>query len=438
MHRLDASLSTDLNVADETDARILMTDYYAALSELIRPISAAALPQTIEPVRHLLAALGSPEQQFPAVIVTGSVGKGTVAHHLARLLRAAGLRVGLYTSPHLHSFRERFQIDGQLIEPAVFSAQAGAVLAAAQDHDHSTHELSTALALRWFAEQRVEIGVLEVSIGGRFDAVNAAHGRLALITPIELEHAAMLGGTLQSIAWHKAGVIRPCGAAISAPQVDSVAAVLAAEAQSVGAALLIVDDAAELALRAYAWLRAEGGFSGLPAHPPVLEAEMLPGRLEIVAISGKTFIIDGGHTPRAAARLRAAIDARAPSDVLIVVGMLRDKDACAYLAALDRPRTHLMLTRAPGDRALEAGELGARWSPLHARVSIQPSLEAALHSAASAQQDLVVICGSLRMAAAARMALGLLPEDLHAEAIATQKLFEGDAYRAKLAGRSTR
>lgn len=412
-----------------------MTAYYTALAELIRPISAAALPQTIDPMRRLLSALGSPERQFPAVIVTGSVGKGTAAHHLARLLRAAGLRVGLFTSPHLHSFRERFQIDGQLIEPAAFSAQAGAVLAAAQGHDHSTHELSTALALRWFAEQGVEIGVLEVSIGGRFDAVNAAHGKLALITPIELEHAAMLGGSLESIAWHKAGVIRPYGAAISAPQVNSVAAVLAAEAQSIGAALLTVEDAAELGMRAYAWLRAEGGFSGLPADPPAPETGMLPGRLEIVTIGGKTFIIDGSHTPRAAVRLRTAIDAHAPNDVLIIVGMLRDKDARAYLAALDGPQAHLMLTRAPGDRALEADELGALWSPLQARVSIQPSLEAALRSAVSAPQELVVICGSLRMAAAARIALGLLPEDLHAEAVATQKLFEGEAYRAKLAGR---
>ncbi|MFQ3567671.1 MAG: cyanophycin synthetase [Aggregatilineales bacterium] len=410
-----------------------MTDYYAALSELVRPISAARFPRTLEPMRHLLAALGSPERQFPAVIVTGSVGKGTAAHHLARLLSAAGLRVGLYTSPHLHSFRERFQIDGQLIEPAVFSAQACAVLAAAQDHDHSTHELSTALALRWFAEQSVEIGVLEVSIGGRFDAVNAAHGRLALITPIELEHAAMLGGTLESIAWHKAGVIQPCGAAITVPQAGSVGAVLAAEAQSVGAALLRVEDAAELVTRAYIWLRTEGSFSRLPLHSPVLEVGRLPGRLEIVANSDKTFIIDGSHTPRAAARLRAAIDAHAPHNVLIVVGMLRDKDARAYLAALDRPQAHFMLTRAPGDRALEGSELSALWSPLYARVSIQPSLEAALYGAASAEHELVVICGSLRMAAAARMALGLLPDDLRAEAIATQRLFEGEIYRAKLA-----
>src|SRR6185503_972995 len=203
-----------------------------------------------------------------SVVVTGSTGKGTTCLRLAELLSIAGLNVGLYTSPHLHLFRERFAVlvssDGsrrlnidlqnrscRLITQSEFVEIAQIVFTAQQklDHRYSTFESATAIALLWFAKQQVEIAVLEIGIGGRFDAVNAVTNVLAVFTPIEAEHISMLGGSLESVAWHKAGIIQPNGQAISVPQVPEVMAVLEREAYEKGAALQIVDDPLEVIRR---------------------------------------------------------------------------------------------------------------------------------------------------------------------------------------------
>ena len=429
--------------------------YYAALDALIHPVAAARLPETLEPMRALLAALDNPERACPVVAVAGSTGKGTAALRLAAGLAAGGMRVGLYTSPHLHSFRERFAIltpaltpDPSLpaltpgpspsgrgekgwITPSAFTAQARAVdeAARAAGLTPSTFERATALALRWLAGQRVELAVCEIGLGGRFDAVNAAPNVLALIGPIEREHAVMLGGTLERIAWHKAGIIAPGGVAVVLPPADpQVRAVIEAEAAQQSAALVFADDVAAVGL---AVLR-ERGIA--PPGAAIPEGIALPGRLERAEVYGRRVLIDGGHTPLAAQRLAEAVAPELAGGVCVVVGMLADKDAAAYLRELDAPGVRFIATTAPADRALPAAQLAGTYALQHAPITVEPSFERALAAGMAAEAELTVVAGSLRMVAAAREAFGLLDAAALDEARRTQALFEGEGYRRRWQG----
>ena len=431
--------------------------YYAALDALIHPVAAARLPETLEPMRALLAALDNPERACPVVAVAGSTGKGTAALRLAAGLATGGMRVGLYTSPHLHSFRERFAIltpyplsgsergsmlrdtlpspsgrgEKGWITPSAFTAQARAVdeAARAAGLTPSTFERATALALRWLAGQRVELAVCEIGLGGRFDAVNAAPNVLALIGPIEREHAVMLGGTLERIAWHKAGIIAPGGVAVVLPPADpQVRAVIEAEAAQQSAALVFADDVAAVGL---AVLR-ERGIA--PPGAAIPEGIALPGRLERAEVYGRRVLIDGGHTPLAAQRLAEAVAPELAGGVCVVVGMLADKDAAAYLRELDAPGVRFIATTAPADRALPAAQLAGTYALQHAPITVEPSFERALAAGMAAEAELTVVAGSLRMVAAAREAFGLLDAAALDEARRTRALFEGEGYRRRWQG----
>ena len=406
-----------------------MNTYFDALRELVQPIYAADLPQTLEPVRRLLDALGRPHERCPAIVVAGSTGKGTTCRDLAALLGGAGKKTGLYTSPHLHLFRERFVIDAAMIDRAALIEGWRVVRAAERQIEHrfSTFESATALALWWFAQQSVDVAVLEIGLGGRFDAVNTVANSLALLTPIELEHAVMLGGTLERIAWHKAGIIQPGGVAISASQVEPVRSVLEREARDRRARLIFAKEG-HLAQTAYHLLARENRLSGL-TDDPIPSSIALPGRRETLYRNEREIVIDGGHTPEAARALRRFSGNR---PALVIVGMLRDKAVEPFLRVFDTPDDHIILTQPPADRALTPAELLARFQPHHARWSAAPSLEAALDSALTADPPLVIITGSLRLAAAAREHFGLLSDEELAESQATRAIFDGDDYRRKL------
>jgi dihydrofolate synthase/folylpolyglutamate synthase len=418
-------------------------DYLEALSLLCQPIRAADYPHTLSPMRALLAALDNPQQGIPAVVVAGSTGKGTTCHHIARLLHSHGLSVGLYTSPHLHSFRERFVLDNQIISKEDFVAGAKAVrqASAGLDHVYSTFEQATALALWWFARQKAEIMVLEIGLGGRWDAVNAIDNVLAVFTRIETEHAAMLGGSLGSIAWHKAGIIRPDGHAITVKQAPEAYQILQREAKSKNAHLHLdggcnlSEERSEALLALAAWQNLlERGVIPRRHFQPGLCFDGLPGRMERVQLGERRLLIDGGHTPESARRLRAEIArlAGATQPARLIVGMLGDKAAHDYLRQFDSPRFHVVLTRAPGHRAATPDTLLAEADYRYATAEIVPLVETALEQAYSAPETLVVITGSLRVAASAREYFGLLSASELAEAQATRSIFDGADYLARL------
>ena len=204
-----------------------------------------ALGRDPAPTRRLLRELGLPAREREYVVVTGSKGKGSTTAMTARLLQAPGRRVGMLTSPHLVSWRERVRVDGRAIPEADFLRILGRLAPAAErigaavgaQQYFSPTGLFLALALRWFDEQEVAAAVLEVGRGGRFDDVALAPNRLALVTPVVREHDYWLGPGLARIAWHKAGIIKAGGRVISLPQSLPVVQALAREAEALDARL---------------------------------------------------------------------------------------------------------------------------------------------------------------------------------------------------------
>lgn len=398
-----------------------MQRYFDALTRLVRPVRAADLPTALTSMQNLLRSMGKPPT-FPSIVVAGSVGKGTACHQIAASLHAAGKRVGLFTSPHVHLFRERFLVNGRMIEPESFVQGVNVVLdeAAPSGLSPSTFEAATALALWWFGREHVDIAVLEVGIGGRYDAVNAVRHEIAVITPIEWEHAAMLGGTLESIAWHKAGIIPRNGLIVTAPQSASVMDVIEQEAAA-QSAQLIVAPFDQLALS----LSDTADFT--------LESVALPARLEVVQYGGRQIVIDGGHTAGAAARLSAWIDQHHESEsVTLIVGMMSDKDIRAYLAPFDRATVGMIYTQAGGSRSLSPDGLAGRFTPTNAQVRSIASVDSALKFALEGDSALIVVSGSFRVAALGRETLGLLSADALDESRRTRVIFEGDDYLKRL------
>ncbi len=197
---------------------------------------------SLERLRSLLARVGDPHKQFPSLLIAGTKGKGSTAAICDSILRQAGYKTGLYTSPHLHSFRERIRIQGQLLPEADVVTLARQL----QPHFEATpnltaFELITAVAFAAFAEARVDAAVLEVGLGGRLDATNAVDPAVAVITPISYDHTQILGETLTLIAREKAGIIRPGALVISAPQPEEAMVMIEEVCQGHQARLVVVD-----------------------------------------------------------------------------------------------------------------------------------------------------------------------------------------------------
>lgn len=180
---------------------------------------------TLDRIGALLRILGNPHQRFASVHIAGSKGKGSTAAILESVLPAAGLRTGLYTQPHLHTFRERVRIDNRPLSPETFSCLVGRIVGAVEtlkaEHpdlgNPTTYELATALGFLCFAEAAVDMAVVEVGLGGRLDATNVIAPQVSVITSISLEHTAILGDTLAAIAREKAGIVKQAGILVHAP-----------------------------------------------------------------------------------------------------------------------------------------------------------------------------------------------------------------------------
>ncbi|MCQ2285975.1 MAG: bifunctional folylpolyglutamate synthase/dihydrofolate synthase [Bacteroidales bacterium] len=189
-------------------------DYASTLEKIFHcypmyhKVGSSAYKEGLENIEQLLALIGHPEKKFKAVHVAGTNGKGSVSHLLASFCKEAGLKTGLYTSPHLLDFRERIRIDGKNIsekETLQFFEQYGAKIKCIEP---SFFEITTAIAFDYFAKSKVDIAVIEVGLGGRLDATNVISPLLSVITNISLEHTALLGDTIAKIAYEKAGIIK--------------------------------------------------------------------------------------------------------------------------------------------------------------------------------------------------------------------------------------
>jgi dihydrofolate synthase / folylpolyglutamate synthase len=413
--------------------------------------SPEAALRNLDRMAALLAAVGEPQAAFPSVVVAGTKGKGSSAAMIEAMARAAGLRTGLFTSPHLSSYRERMQVDREPISQAALvelTAQVRPVVDAFDPEPNgrpTTFDLSLLMALRHFAARGVEFAVMEVGLGGRYDAVNSLRPLVSVISSISYDHIAILGPDLASIAWNKAGIIKPGVPAITVPQSAEAAAVLAAEAGALGTELWVAGERdvrrtvgapaplcpypvapepalrgafqrenARLALGTALLLRAQGLSFPDSAMARGLAEVRWPGRFELVDTTPPV-LIDGAHNGDSALKLAAAIgEELAPERMVLILGTSRDKDVAAIAAALVPQAAAVVLTRSRHHRAMDIDRIVAEVGlhlrgPLVITADVVAALEAARGLAGPA--DLICVTGSLFVAAEAREALGLAVAD---------------------------
>ncbi|AFV77178.1 folylpolyglutamate synthase/dihydrofolate synthase [Thermus oshimai JL-2] len=321
----------------------------------------------LERVRALLARLGDPQRAYPVALVGGTNGKGSAARALAAILEEAGLKVGLYTSPHLVDFRERIAVQGAWVPEARLLALLEEVRPHAEEVGASFFEIATAIALLHFAREGVGFAVLEVGLGGRLDATNATEPVLSIVTNIGHDHLEVLGPTLKDVAREKAGVFRRGVPALTAARGEGLLA-LKEEARARGTPLHVLGEdffvegvrplpeglAFTLAL----------GKGRLPLRTPLLgphQGENLalaalgglllgadreavargvarvenPGRLQRLSLGeGREVVLDGAHNPEGAWALRAALLAHGLLPSALVLGFSQGKDHPAMAEAL--------------------------------------------------------------------------------------------------------
>lgn len=393
----------------------------------------------------LLDALGNPQRRFRALHVAGTSGKGSTCTIAGAILRAAGLRTGVYTSPYLQTAAEKIDVDGRIIPVSDFVAltnEARAVIEAAGPAAPlapvAYAQLWAALAFSYFARRAVDVAVIEVGMGGRYDYTNVLSPAVAAITNVSADHIAALGPTLNDIAAHKAGIIKPGTPVVTAAS-DAVLPVIAAEAQQQGAPLsravegqtwrvramdhngtvfdyrgprwrfdglrvrLLGEHQAANAAVALGMLEAleeQGIAIGEAAVRAGLAQAHIPGRLEIMQ-DDPPVVLDGAHNPEKARRLRLALEALFPGrPVVLVLGCLSAKEVggvieelapLAGMTVTTAPTVYFKPAVAPDDLARAVADAGGRAvavaDPLYA-------LDLALRSARAADA-IVVVTGSL-------------------------------------------
>jgi dihydrofolate synthase/folylpolyglutamate synthase len=419
---------------------------YAA--DLLSRLEQFGIRLGLDTTENILAELGNPQCRFPIVLVAGTNGKGSTAAFLQAFARAAGYRTGFYSSPHLENPRERIRIDGQAIAEDRLGKRLEGVVAAGERRNRTAptyFEALTAAAYAHFAAERVEVAVVEVGMGGRLDATNAADPVVSVITPIALDHREYLGETLAAVAGEKAGILRPGVPAWIAEQEPAAEEALSAAAARVGAPLhamgervrlvgieargwegqdirfdfegrqrtlstrlLGAHQAGNLALAAAAALELAGfGFPRLDLDSITHGAAACrwPGRLEVIDLPvGRRVVLDGAHNPAGAAAL-AAFVRQTGERVDLLFGALADKDAAAMLPAIAALAETITLTAPPSPRALDPRDLAllADGRAIHLEADPAAALDWAL-AHGDARLPLLV-CGSLYLVGDLRAAL---------------------------------
>ena len=390
--------------------------------DLIAPFSRRGVDLGLERLQAALEELGHPERRYAAVQVAGTNGKGSISTMVERIASAAGIRCGLYTSPHLLSWCERIRLPQGLIAEAELRRLLQELQPLALRHDLTPFELVTAAAFVAFAEAGVELAVLEVGLGGRLDATTVHPDRAVLaFASIGLDHTEALGPTLTAISGEKAGVLHGGARAVSGPQAPEAAVVLTQQAQRCGCPLrwveplpTQVDGGPELGLRgelqrhngavavAAAEALAELGWpiSRDAIHQGLRQARW-PGRLARHHVRGRPLLLDGAHNPPAALALRRELDAAAAAGTpnaprRWLIAMQRHKDAPQLLQTLLRPGDSARIATLREHRCWSAAELQAATG-----LPLEPAAEELASNLPwlVASQALPVACGSLYLVA---------------------------------------
>ena len=416
----------------------------------------------LERMRHFLELLGNPQNDYQVLHVAGTKGKGSVCALIASGLRAAGYRVGLYTSPHLQDYAERIQVNERPIGHDELVALLEEIKPSIEQvHELTTFEITTALGFLYFSRQKVDAAVVEVGLGGRLDATNLVDPLVSVITTLSYDHMAVLGDTLDKIATEKAGIIKPGRPVVSTPQKDEALKVIQKTARQRNSPLVLVGsdylfspvshslDGQSL----FVWTAAEqprmdeylegtgqSGWQPLRLNIPLLGYHQVenaatayaalltaresglkieigdiqqgfasvvwPARFEILRRE-PPFVVDSAHNGDSALKLRLALDDYFPGrPVVLLFGASEDKDLRGIFTALLPRVKQVIATQSVHPRALAADKIVA-WVhqfgiPAQAVLPLEQALERALETAGD--EAILVATGSLFIAAAARQA----------------------------------
>ena len=440
-------------------------NYHAAVKYLFDHVDVERVrasrvdPQTftLDRMRAIMKALGNPESDLRAVHVGGTNGKGSTVAMLNACLRECGYTVGTYTSPHLVDLRERIQIKDSLIPHHAFTSLLSEIARAADSLPRrlgppTFFELVTAVALLRFAEQAVDVALIEVGLGGRLDSTNVITPDVAAVTGVAIDHTHFLGPTLADIAREKAGIFKPGVPALTIPQEPGAVTALREVAESVEAPFEILGDEIEFSYRFEAnpqlgphtrvglstprcvyehvpvplmgehqalncglvlaildKLTARGFEFEEPKVIEGLAGTQVPGRMEVVWREPR-ILLDGAHNPTAVSALIRSIGAHVPYDSMVMIfGCAADKDVDEMLRRVALGADKVIFTRAKGNpRAMDPRELSRRFNQLSGKMSqVAASLDDALSiaSRAAGRDDLACVTGSFYLVGEAKKLL---------------------------------
>lgn len=420
------------------------------LSRVLPPL-AVGVEWDLSRTEAALDALGNPHDRYPTIHVGGTNGKGSVAATLASILGHSGVRVGLYTSPHLCCFRERFQVGGSPVSNSGLLEAGQEVRGALAQHGLTFFEAATALAFQLFALMEVDVAVVEVGLGGRLDSTNVVHPLVSAITNVAFDHHEYLGDTLEAIAEEKAGIIKPGVPVVTAETDPGLLGIFRARARAVGAPFHSLDPGRvvrelEVAPKGNAFTISDGPWGEMPlisplpgAHqagnvalalkileqlPPSLRPAQVdimegvadvhwPGRLQIEERPEGTWVFDVAHNVAGVAALAASVPLLGlPEPHVLLVGIQGDKDWRSMLPPLFAMTRDAILTQPP------SVSLERRWHPLEAAAAVdeRPNLrilqdfqEAVEEARYAARGGTVIVTGSHHTVGDAMKVLDISP-----------------------------
>lgn len=403
-------------------------------------IGAAAYRADLTNTIQLSAAMGNPERKLRTIHVAGTNGKGSTSHMLAAILQEAGYKTGLYTSPHLKDFRERIRINGEMITETFVVDFVERIRPYSESIDPSFFEITVVMALDYFAQEKIDVAVIEVGLGGRLDSTNIITPELSVITNISYDHMNMLGDTLPAIAGEKAGIIKKGVPVIIGETHPETAAVFEEKAAKENAPIIFADKqrfvsdwqyqrhalVAEVAtspvaddkeyytldlagiyqtrnlitvleavhaLRGKGWKIEQAAVTKALKHVKRLTG--LHGRWEIVH-ENPDVILDVAHNEDGIRQLLRQVELTDHEELHIVLGMVKDKDIAKVLELLPQNATYYF-TRAQIPRALPETELAQQASAAGLKGNAYPTVPEAVNAAKSHARphDLIVVCGSV-------------------------------------------
>ena len=434
--------------------------------ERINPSRLGADIMKLDRMHRLMELLGNPHRAFKSVHVAGTKGKGSTCEMTAAMLEGCGYTVGLYTSPHLMDIRERIRLNRGLISERDFIAAARRAAEAEHqlteaDGEPTFFELTTAMAFVYFAEQAVDVAVVEVGLGGRLDSTNVLAPEVTAITSISLDHTQILGATVEKIAREKAGIFKPAAAAVTVMQKPGVLDALRQEAEKAGTTLGVLGQEIEYTSRFEA--RGKPGGVGMAAGPhmvvsvsgtratfehlvvplrgehqamncglalAILDAlnergfrtpeervtrglgtVKLAGRMEMMAKQSPRVMVDGAHNAESIKCLMKGVTATVAYDSLVVVfGCAADKDIDGMLAELAHGADKVIFTKSGNARAADPRELSRKFTESSGKMcQSAPDAAAAVELAKRAvgREDLIVVTGSFYLVSEVRGLMGV-------------------------------